>query len=47
MPNYSYPLNIDKTKEITINEFTKEVITFSVSNSKIVYMPLPKDDPIH
>jgi len=46
MANYSYPVNIGKPEEITIKEFAKEVISLSGGNSKIVYMPLPKDDPL-
>ena len=46
MSNYSYPVNIGKPEEITIYEFAKEVIALSGGNSKIVYMPLPKNDPL-
>ena len=46
MANYSYPVNIGKPEEITIYEFAKEVIALSGGNSKIVYLPLPKNDPI-
>ena len=46
MANYSYPVNIGKPEEITIKEFAKEVIALSGGASKIVYMPLPKNDPL-
>ena len=46
MANYSYPVNIGKPEEITIYEFAKEVIALSGGNSKIIYLPLPKNDPI-
>lgn len=46
LANYSYPVNIGKPEEITIYEFAKEVIALSGGNSKIVYLPLPKNDPI-
>ena len=46
MANYSYPVNIGKPEEITIYEFAKEVIALSGGNSKIVYLPLPKNDPL-
>ena len=46
MANYSYPVNIGKPEEITIYEFAKEVIALSGGTSKIVYMPLPKNDPL-
>ena len=46
LANYSYPVNIGKPEEITIYEFAKEVIALSGGNSKIVYLPLPKNDPL-
>jgi dTDP-glucose 4,6-dehydratase len=44
--NYPYPINIGKPEEITINDFANEIIALSGGNSKIIYLPLPKDDPI-
>lgn len=44
--NYPYPVNIGKPEEITINDFANEIIALSGGNSKIIYLPLPKDDPI-
>jgi len=46
MANYPYPVNIGKPEEITIKDFAQEVIALSGGNSKIVYMPLPKNDPL-
>ena len=46
MANYPYPVNIGKPEEITIKDFAEEVIALSGGNSKIVYMPLPKNDPL-
>ena len=39
------PVNIGNPDEFTILEFAKLVISMSGTNSKIVYRPLPTDDP--
>ena len=39
------PVNIGNPDEITIKEFAEEVIKQTDSKSKIVYKPLPVDDP--
>lgn len=39
------PLNIGNTEEFTMTELAEIVISKTGSNSKIVYMPLPEDDP--
>lgn len=39
------PINIGNPREFTILEFAKMVQKFTGSKSKIVYEPLPKDDP--
>jgi dTDP-glucose 4,6-dehydratase len=39
------PVNIGNPDEITIKEFAEEVIKQTDSKSKIVYKPLPEDDP--
>jgi dTDP-glucose 4,6-dehydratase len=39
------PVNIGNPDEITIKEFAEEVIRQTDSKSKIVYKPLPEDDP--
>jgi dTDP-glucose 4,6-dehydratase len=39
------PVNIGNSDEITIKEFAEEVIKQTDSKSKIVYKPLPEDDP--
>ncbi|MEL6557234.1 MAG: UDP-glucuronic acid decarboxylase family protein [Bacteroidota bacterium] len=39
------PVNIGNPDEITINEFAEEIIRLTGSKSKIIYHPLPKDDP--
>ena len=46
MSDYSLPVNIGNPGEITILEFAKEIIKLTESNQKIVFKPLPKDDPL-
>ena len=45
MSNEHDPVNIGNPDEITIGEFAEEVIGLLNSKSKIVYKPLPVDDP--
>ena len=45
MSDCSDPVNIGNPDEITINEFAEEIIKLTGSKSKIIYKPLPKDDP--
>ncbi|WP_109832837.1 UDP-glucuronic acid decarboxylase family protein [Reichenbachiella versicolor] len=40
------PVNIGNPDEITINQFAEEIIKLTGSQSKIIYKPLPKDDPM-
>ena len=40
------PINIGNPGEFTILELAQKVIELTGSNSKIVYMPLPQDDPM-
>ena len=39
------PVNIGNPDEITIKQFAEEVIKITETKSKIVYNPLPEDDP--
>lgn len=39
------PVNIGNPQEVSILEFAKEVIELTGSSSKIIYKPLPSDDP--
>ncbi|PIB37123.1 NAD-dependent dehydratase [Reichenbachiella sp. 5M10] len=39
------PVNIGNPDEITINQFAEEILKLTGSKSKIVYKPLPTDDP--
>lgn len=43
--NYVYPINIGNPNEITVTELANKIIELTGSLSKIVYMPLPQDDP--
>ena len=43
--NYQGPVNIGNPEEFTILQSAKLVLQLSGSKSKIVYKPLPKDDP--
>ncbi|MCB0698679.1 MAG: SDR family oxidoreductase [Chitinophagales bacterium] len=45
MSDYHMPVNIGNPAEITLKEFAEEVVELVGGNSKIVYEPLPKDDP--
>lgn len=45
LSDYAGPVNIGNPEEITIKEFGEEIIRLTGSKSKIVYNPLPKDDP--
>ncbi len=42
---YSMPVNIGNPDEISLNDFAKEILEITKSNSKIIYKKLPKDDP--
>ena len=43
--DYVHPVNIGNPEEITINEFAEEILRITGSGSKVIYKPLPKDDP--
>ena len=44
--NYTFPINLGNDKEYTMLELAKIIIKLTNSNSKIIYKPLPSDDPI-
>ena len=46
LSDYVLPVNIGNPHEISINEFAKEIIKLTGTDQKIVYMPLPADDPV-
>jgi dTDP-glucose 4,6-dehydratase len=45
MSDYVFPVNIGNPNEITMNDFAHEIIKLTGTNQKIVYCPLPQDDP--
>ncbi|WP_128547867.1 UDP-glucuronic acid decarboxylase family protein [Larkinella soli] len=45
LSDYPYPVNIGNPSEITIREFGEEIIKLTGTSQKMVYRPLPKDDP--
>ena len=45
LSDYTMPVNIGNPSEITLLEFAEEVLKLTGSNSKIIYEPLPQDDP--
>ncbi len=45
LSDYAYPVNIGNPDEITLLEFAQEIINLIGTKSKIVYKPLPTDDP--
>ncbi|MEZ4778121.1 MAG: UDP-glucuronic acid decarboxylase family protein [Flavobacteriaceae bacterium] len=46
MSDYELPVNIGNPEEITILDFAKEIVKLTNTHQKIVYEPLPKDDPL-
>ncbi len=44
--DYAYPVNVGNPDEITIGEFAEEIIKLTGTDQKVVYKPLPKDDPM-
>jgi dTDP-glucose 4,6-dehydratase len=45
MSDYTQPVNIGNPDEITIKEFAEEIIQLTQTNQKVIYHPLPTDDP--
>jgi dTDP-glucose 4,6-dehydratase len=45
MSKYGLPMNIGNSTELTVLEFAREIIRATGSRSKIVFKPLPQDDP--
>ena len=44
-PSFLGPVNLGNPNEFTMLELAQEVIRITNSNSKIIHMPLPQDDP--
>ncbi len=45
MSDYALPVNIGNPSEISLKEFAEEVIALTGTDRKIIYKPLPADDP--
>lgn len=43
--DYAYPVNIGNPDEISIRDFAEEIIKITGTTQKIIYQPLPQDDP--
>lgn len=46
MSDYSEPVNIGNPHEITISEFAEEIIRLTGTTQKVIYKPLPVNDPM-
>lgn len=45
LSDYYLPVNIGNPAEISLKEFAEEILALTGSKQKIIYQPLPKDDP--
>jgi dTDP-glucose 4,6-dehydratase len=45
LSDYANPVNVGNPDEISIRDFAEEIIKLTGTNQKIVYKPLPTDDP--
>jgi dTDP-glucose 4,6-dehydratase len=45
LSDHAQPVNIGNPDEITIADFAKEIIALTGTKQKVVYKPLPQDDP--
>lgn len=43
--DYAFPVNIGNPEEVTILEFAQEIVAITGTKSKIIFEPLPEDDP--
>ncbi|QQR85244.1 MAG: SDR family oxidoreductase [Flavobacteriales bacterium] len=46
MSDYAGPVNIGNPAEITIGQFAEEIIKLTGTSQKVIYKPLPQDDPM-
>jgi dTDP-glucose 4,6-dehydratase len=46
LSDYNLPVNIGNPDEITIKDFANEIIKLTGTNQKVVYHPLPINDPL-
>jgi len=45
MSEYAEPVNLGNPEEISIRDFAQEIIELTGTNQKILFRPLPQDDP--
>jgi dTDP-glucose 4,6-dehydratase len=45
LSDYSSPVNVGNPDEITIGQFAEEIIKLTGTSQKVIYKPLPQDDP--
>jgi dTDP-glucose 4,6-dehydratase len=45
LSDYVKPVNIGNPNEISLKDFAEEVLKLTGSSVKIIYKPLPEDDP--
>ncbi len=45
LSDYHLPMNIGNPSEISIRDFAEEIIKLTGTNQKVIYHPLPQDDP--
>ena len=45
LSDYSMPVNIGNPNEISLKEFAEEILALTGNKVKIIYKPLPVDDP--
>jgi dTDP-glucose 4,6-dehydratase len=45
LSDYVYPVNVGNPSEITIRQFGEEILKLTGSNVKMIFKPLPQDDP--
>lgn len=45
MSDYALPVNLGNPDEVSIQEFAEEILKLTGSTQKIIYRPLPEDDP--
>ncbi len=45
MSDYNLPVNVGNPDEITIGDFAEEIVKLTGTKQKVIYQPLPQDDP--
>jgi len=45
MSDYNLPMNIGNPNEISIRDFAEEIVKLTGTTQKVIYKPLPQDDP--